>query len=46
VVGHLRETQGTEALGSSLADWKQRLTDRGRAMLTAAARLSEFLEGP
>ena len=44
VLGHVRRAGGTEVLAVSLADWRQRLADRGRAMLAAAARLDTYLE--
>jgi DNA-binding transcriptional MerR regulator len=44
VLRHVREAGGANALADSLHDWRERLTARGRAMLTAAARLAEYLE--
>ena len=43
VLRHVRAAGGAEPLAASLADWRQRLTERGRAMLTAAARLDDYL---
>ncbi|MFC4108663.1 TioE family transcriptional regulator [Micromonospora zhanjiangensis] len=43
VVRQVRTAGGTDALARALDDWKQRLTVRGRAMLTAAAQLSAYL---
>ncbi|MEV7227181.1 MerR family transcriptional regulator [Polymorphospora sp. NPDC051019] len=43
VLEHVRGAGGAEPLASSLADWRRRLAGRGRAMLTAAARLDAFL---
>jgi DNA-binding transcriptional MerR regulator len=43
VLRHVRGAGGPAALASSLRDWRDRLTDRGREMLTAAARLSDYL---
>nr|WP_281174666.1 MerR family transcriptional regulator [Cryptosporangium arvum] len=43
VVSRVREAGSVEALASSLAGWRDRLTDRGRAMLFAAATLDEYL---
>jgi DNA-binding transcriptional MerR regulator len=43
VLRQLRSAGGAEALAGSLADWRQRLAGRGRAMLTAAARLDAYL---
>ncbi len=44
VLHHVRDAGGTEAVAASLRDWRDRLTARGRAMLTGAARLAEYLE--
>lgn len=44
VVEQVRTAGGTAALAASLADWQARLTARGRAMLTAAARLDAYLD--
>lgn len=43
VVRHVRDAGGAGPLAGSLADWRRRLTVRGRAMLTAAARLEHYL---
>ncbi|MEV0394218.1 TioE family transcriptional regulator [Polymorphospora rubra] len=43
VLEHVRGAGGAEPLAGSLADWRQRLAARGRAMLTAAARLDDYL---
>ncbi|MFJ3788774.1 TioE family transcriptional regulator [Kitasatospora sp. NPDC090091] len=43
VLHQVRGAGGPEALALSLGDWRQRLTDRGRAMLTAAGELAEYL---
>lgn len=43
VIDHTRRAGGAEALADSLADWRRRLTARGRAMLTGAARLDAYL---
>ncbi|MDR7274813.1 DNA-binding transcriptional MerR regulator [Catenuloplanes atrovinosus] len=43
VAARVRASGGTEALADSLAQWRERLTARGRAMLTAAARVDELL---
>ncbi|WP_017594903.1 TioE family transcriptional regulator [Nocardiopsis potens] len=43
VVRQIRTAGGTDALAASLADWQRKLTGRGRAMLSAAARLDEYL---
>lgn len=43
VVRQIREAGGTEAVAAALADWQQRLTARGLAMLSAAGKLSEYL---
>jgi DNA-binding transcriptional MerR regulator len=43
VVRHVREAGGAGPSAGSLADWRRRLTARGRAMLTAAARLDHYL---
>ncbi|WP_229406910.1 MerR family transcriptional regulator [Micromonospora sp. NBRC 110038] len=46
VVRQVRDAAGTEPLAESLENWRRRLTDRGRAMLTAAVRLAEHLSPP
>ncbi|WP_035698523.1 TioE family transcriptional regulator [Glycomyces tenuis] len=44
VVRQIRTAGGTEALSSALEDWRRRLSERGLAMLEAAARLSGYLD--
>ncbi len=46
VLRQVRTAGGTESLAASLTEWRARLTARGHAMLTAAARLAEFLALP
>ncbi|MEU8926492.1 TioE family transcriptional regulator [Kitasatospora sp. NPDC048545] len=43
VVGQVRTAGGTEELAAALDGWQHRLTARGLAMLTAAARLDDYL---
>ncbi|WP_242545488.1 TioE family transcriptional regulator [Amycolatopsis sp. MtRt-6] len=43
VVEQVRTAGGTESLVQALATWQRRLTDRGLAMLDAAARLGAYL---
>lgn len=43
VMARVRSAGGPEPLAASLEDWRQRLTTRGRAMLTAAGRLADYL---
>lgn len=43
VVHQIREAGGTTALAGALDGWRQRLTERGLAMLTASARLDRYL---
>ena len=43
VVGHVRATAGPEPLDASLRAWRQGLAARGRAMLSAAGRLADYL---
>lgn len=43
VIDQVRGAGGHEPLVRSLDDWRRRLTGRGRAMLTAAAALAEYL---
>jgi DNA-binding transcriptional MerR regulator len=43
VVDQVRTAGGTEPLAAALTDWQRKLTAQGRAMLTAATRLSEYL---
>ncbi|MFF5174751.1 TioE family transcriptional regulator [Micromonospora sp. NPDC000089] len=44
VLRRVREAGGADALAASLRQWRDRLTARGRAMLTGAARLTEHLD--
>ncbi|MET8090352.1 TioE family transcriptional regulator [Micromonospora sp. NPDC005220] len=44
VLRRVRDAGGAEPLAASLRHWRQRLTERGRAMLTAAARLAEYID--
>lgn len=46
VLRQVRDAGGAESLAASRAEWRARLTARGRAMVTAAARLDEFLAFP
>ncbi|MER7769028.1 TioE family transcriptional regulator [Kitasatospora sp. NPDC096140] len=43
VVRQIRSAGGTDELAAALDGWQKRLTDRGLAMLTAAARLGDYL---
>lgn len=43
VLHQVRGADGPEPLAGSLEDWRRRLTDRGRAMLTAAGRLADYV---
>lgn len=43
VVRRIRTAGGTAAVARALTDWRQRLTDRGLAMLAAAAHLHGYL---
>lgn len=43
VVGHVRAAAGPAPLDASLRAWRQGLAARGRAMLTAAGRLADYL---
>ncbi|RKT08717.1 DNA-binding transcriptional MerR regulator [Streptomyces sp. 1114.5] len=43
VIRQIRTAGGTGELAAALDGWHQRLTDRGLAMLTAAARLGDYL---
>ncbi|WP_422736526.1 TioE family transcriptional regulator [Micromonospora sp. WMMD729] len=45
VLRRVRDAGGAEPLAASLAQWRVRLTERGRAMLTGAARLAAYLDG-
>ncbi|MDG4805777.1 TioE family transcriptional regulator [Micromonospora sp. WMMD1120] len=44
VLRQVRHAGGAEPLAASIAQWRERLTERGRAMLTGAARLAEHLD--
>jgi DNA-binding transcriptional MerR regulator len=44
VLHRVRDAGGTEPLAASLRHWRDRLTERGRAMLTGAARLAEYID--
>jgi DNA-binding transcriptional MerR regulator len=44
VVAQVRDAGGTESLARALEDWRAKLNAQGLAMLTAAARLGEYLE--
>jgi DNA-binding transcriptional MerR regulator len=46
VAAQVRAAGGAELLGDSITRWRERLTARGRAMLTAAARLDDYLSRP
>ena len=46
VVDRVRAAGGTAELAALLVDWRERLTDRGRAMLAAAGRLDAYLDLP
>lgn len=43
VLSQVRAAGGAEPLAASLRQWRERLTERGTAMLTGAARLAEYL---
>ncbi|HEX2145176.1 MAG TPA: MerR family transcriptional regulator [Glycomyces sp.] len=43
VVQQIRTAGGTGALSRALEDWQRKLTERGLAMLDAAAQLSAYL---
>ncbi|MGW0736958.1 TioE family transcriptional regulator [Streptomyces sp. NPDC002851] len=43
VLQQIRTAGGTETLSNALADWQQRLTERGLAMLNAATELNRYL---
>ncbi|WP_166458699.1 MerR family transcriptional regulator [Verrucosispora sioxanthis] len=43
VVQQVRAAGDTQALAAALADWRQRVTARGLAMLNAAAQLASYL---
>ncbi|GAA1580579.1 DNA-binding transcriptional MerR regulator [Actinoplanes couchii] len=44
VIEQVRAAGGPGPLAASIDQWRDRITARGRAMLTGAARLSDFLE--
>jgi DNA-binding transcriptional MerR regulator len=44
VIHQIRTAGGTDALASSLDDWREKLTERGLAMLDAATQLSHYLK--
>ncbi|MGI5523404.1 TioE family transcriptional regulator [Micromonospora sp. CA-259024] len=44
VLRRVRDAGGAEPLATSLRQWRSRLTERGQAMLTGAARLAEYLD--
>jgi DNA-binding transcriptional MerR regulator len=44
VLRQVRDAGGAEALAASLRQWRERLTERGQAMLTGAARLAEYID--
>ncbi|WBB80383.1 MerR family DNA-binding transcriptional regulator [Micromonospora sp. WMMD882] len=44
VLGQVRAAGGAEPLADSLRQWRRRLTRRGLAMLTGAARLADHLD--
>ncbi|MEO3771751.1 MerR family transcriptional regulator [Micromonospora sp. B9E7] len=44
VLRQVRDAGGAEPLAGSLSQWRKRLTERGRAMLTGAARLADYLD--
>ncbi|MFC4121603.1 TioE family transcriptional regulator [Nonomuraea zeae] len=44
VMHEVRSAGGPEPLALSLHDWRRRLADRGRAMLTAAGKLADYLQ--
>ncbi|MGW2410633.1 MerR family transcriptional regulator [Streptomyces tubercidicus] len=49
VVQQIRTAGGTDSLSQALDDWRQKLTERGLAMLDAATHLSRYLgliDGP
>jgi DNA-binding transcriptional MerR regulator len=45
VLRRVRDAGGPEPLAASLRQWRERLTERGQAMLTGAARLAEYIDG-
>ncbi|GMA38013.1 MerR family transcriptional regulator [Mobilicoccus caccae] len=44
VLEQIRSAGGASAVAAAMQEWRQRLTTRGLAMLTAAAKLGEYLE--
>lgn len=44
IVEQIRTAGGTQALNSALRDWREGLTHRGLAMLTASVQLAMYLE--
>ena len=44
VLAQVREAGGVGPLEATLADWRERLTARGRAMLAGAAELDAYLK--
>ena len=40
----VRDAGGPEPLAASLGQWRERLTERGQAMLTGAARLADYID--
>lgn len=44
VLHRVRDAGGTEPLAASLRHWRERLTERGRAILTGAARLADYID--
>lgn len=44
VLRQVRDAGDPEALAGSLAGWQERVTARGRAMLTGSARLADYLD--
>ena len=46
VVRQVRAAGGADSLAAALDEWRRRLTDRGLAMLEAAARLDDYLCTP
>jgi DNA-binding transcriptional MerR regulator len=45
VLHRVRDAGGAEPLAESLREWRKRLTERGQAMLTGAARLADYIDG-
>lgn len=44
VLRRVRGAGGAEPLAAALREWRERLTERGRAMLTGSARLAEYVD--